>query len=79
MMAENKDYFLDKWKGMRESDSSLQRYKAKQFAKIIADTKPIKECDVDLYFALTKRIVVHGDGRLMVVLLDGTEVECTIE
>ena len=37
MMAENKDYFLDRWKGMRESDNSLQRYKAKQFAKIIAE------------------------------------------
>ena len=79
MMAENKDYFLDKWKGMRESDSSLQRYKAKQFAKIIADRGRIKEFDVELYFALTEKVVVHGEGRLMVVLLDGTEVECTVE
>ena len=79
MMAENKDYFLDKWKGMRESDSSLQRYKAKQFAKIIAERGRIKEFDVELYFALTEKVVVHGEGRLMVVLLDGTEVECTVE
>ena len=79
MMAENKDYFLDKWKGMRESDSSLQRYKAKQFAKIIADRGRIKEFDVELYFALTEKVVVHGEGRLMVVLLDGTEIECQIE
>lgn len=79
MMVENKDYFLDKWKGMRESDNSLQRYKAKQFAKIIADRGRIKEFDVELYFALTEKVVVHGEGRLMVVLLDGTEVECTVE
>lgn len=79
MMVENKDYFLDKWKGMRESDSSLQRYKAKQFAKIIADRGRIKEFDVELYFALTEKVVVHGEGRLMMVLLDGTEVECTVE
>ena len=79
MMAENKDYFLDKWKGMRESDNSLQRYKAKQFAKIIAERGRIKEFDVELYFAMTEKVVVHGEGRLMVVLLDGTEVECTIE
>lgn len=78
-MAENKDYFLDKWKGMRESDSSLQRYKAKQFAKIIAERGLIKEFDVELYFALTEKIVVHGNSRLMVVLLDDTEVECIIE
>ena len=66
-------------KGMRESDSSLQRYKAKQFAKIIADRGRIKEGDVELDFALTEKVVVHGEGRLMVVLLDGTEVECTVE
>ncbi|WP_211209234.1 zinc ribbon domain-containing protein [Succinispira mobilis] len=79
MMVENKDYFIDKWKRMRESDSSLQRYKAKQFAKIIAERGRIKEFDVELYFALTEKVVVHGEGRLMVVLLDGTEVECTFE
>ena len=79
MMAENKDYFLDKWKGMRESDSSLQRYKVKQFAKIIAETGRISGFDIEIYFALTEKVVVHGEGRLMVVLLDGTEVECTIE
>ena len=78
-MVEQKEYFLEKWKGMRESDSSLQRYKAKQFAKIIADRGRIKEFDVELYFALTEKVVVHGEGRLMVVLLDGTEVECTVE
>ena len=79
MMAENKDYFIDKWERMRESDNLLQRYKAKQFANIIADRGRIKEFDVDLYFALVEKIVVNDDGRLMVVLLDGTEVECTVE
>ncbi|NLV82866.1 MAG: recombinase [Synergistaceae bacterium] len=79
MMAENKDYFLDRWKGMRESDNSLQRYKAKQFAKIIAERGRIKEFDVELYFALMEKVVVHGEGRLMVVLLDVTEVECIVE
>ncbi len=79
MMVENKNCFLDKWKGMRESDCSLRRYKAKQFAEIIMEKGRIKEFDIDLYFALTEKVVVHDGGRLMVVLLDGTEVECTIE
>ena len=79
MMVENKDYFLDKWKELRKSDNPLVRYKAKQFSKIITETRRIKDFDVDLYFALTEKIVVHGDGGLMVVLLDGTEVECLIE
>ena len=79
MMIKNKDCFLDKWKGMLESDNPLVRYKAKQFAKIIAETEPIKEFDVDMYFALTEKVVVYGEGRLTVGLLDGTEVECTVE
>ena len=78
-MIENGGYFLDKWKGLRESNSSLQRYKAKQFAKIIAERGQIQEFDVDLYFALTEKVVVHEDGSLTVNLLDGTEVECTVE
>ena len=79
MMVENKENFFDKWQRMRESDSSLQRYKAKQFAKIIVEKGRIKEFDVDLYFALVEKIVVFDDSRLMVVLLDETEVECIVE
>lgn len=78
-MVENKETFFDKWQRMWESGSSLQRYKVKQFANIIADRGRIKEFDVDLYFALVEKIVVHSGGRLVISLLDGTEVECTVE
>ncbi len=78
-LVENEDYFLDKWKGLRESDNPLRRYKAKQFSKIITETEKINEFDIDLYFALTEKIVVYDKERLMVALLDGSEVECTIE
>ena len=78
-LVENKDYFLDKWKELRESDNSLRRYKTKQFSNIITEEGRISNFDSDLYFALTERVFVHNGGRLMVVLLDGTEVECTIE
>ena len=78
-LVENKDYFLNKWKELRESDNSLRRYKAKQFSKIITETGRIKEFAIDLYFALTEKLVVFGEGRLIVVLLDGTEVECLSE
>ena len=78
-MVENKDYFLDKWKGKRESENPLQRYKAKKFAKIITETEGIKDFDIDLYFAMTEKIVVYSEGRLVASLLDGAEVECSIE
>ncbi len=79
MMVENKGYFLSKWQALQESDNPLRRYKANQFAKIITERGPINQFEVELYFALTEKVVVNGEGRLMVVLLDGTEIECTFE
>ncbi|BBB93365.1 hypothetical protein MAMMFC1_04077 [Methylomusa anaerophila] len=78
-LVENKDYFLGKWQKLRESDNPLRRYKAKQFSKIITEAEPINEFDTDLYFALMEKVVAYDDDRLMVGLLDGTEVECIIE
>lgn len=78
-LVENKDHFFDKWKELQEYDNPLQRYKAKQFSKIITETSRISKFDIDLYFALTEKIEVFGEGRLVVSLLDGTEVECLIE
>ncbi|WP_149734583.1 recombinase family protein [Propionispora hippei] len=78
-LVENKEYFLGKWKKLRGSDNPLQRYKAKQFSKIIVEAGRISKFDIDLYFALTEKIEVFGEGRLGVSLLDGTELECLIE
>ena len=78
-MIENKGYFLDKWEKLKSSDNPLQRYKAKQFAKIIRTTGDISKFDIDLYFALTEKIMVLSGGRLIISLIDGTDIECTIE
>ena len=73
-MVEQKDYFIAKW---RVADGNeLVRYKAKQFIEILADVKKINSFDVDLYFALVEKITVYDGGRLIVSLLDGTDVEC---
>ncbi|ACV63051.1 Recombinase [Desulfofarcimen acetoxidans DSM 771] len=78
-LVKNKNYFFDKWKGLQESDNPLRRYKAKQFSKIITETGQIKEFDIALYFAFTEKVVLYDEGRVIVGLLDGTEVECIIE
>ena len=78
-MVENKGYFLGKWDERLGSDNVLVRYKAKQFIGLLADSQGIEKFAVDLYFALVEKITVHGDGRLIVSLLDGTDIECEIE
>ena len=60
------------------NENALVRYKAKQFIGIIAGVEAIKEFDVELYFALVEKMTVFDGGRVIVVLLDGTEIECEI-
>ncbi|MBP2656265.1 MAG: Resolvase protein, partial [Firmicutes bacterium] len=78
-LIDNKGFFLDKWQELRESDNPLRRYKAAQFIEIISGAEVIDEFDVDLYFAIVEKLAVYDGGRLIVSLLDGTDVECEIE
>ena len=78
-MVEQKEYFLEKWQSRLASNNVLVQYKARQFIRILTEAMVIKEFDVDLYFALTEKIMVCEDGRLVVSLLDGTDIECEIE
>ena len=77
-MLENKDYFMGKWQERLGSDSLLARYKAKQFIGILAVAEPIHEFDEGLYFSLVEMMTVYNGGRLVVRLLDGTEIECEV-
>ena len=79
MMVENKDYFIDKWKQHLQSENLLQKYKAAQFIKITEGAEPLREFDVNLYFALMEKMTVFKGNQIIVRLLDGTEIECKIE
>ena len=78
-MIENKAYFIGKWRERVGSENVLVRYKTKQFIGIIAEAKIINEFDENLYFALVEKMTVFDGGRMVVNLLDGTEVECEME
>jgi len=78
-LVENKDYFMGKWQERLESDNVLVRYKAKQFMGIFKEANKVREFDVDLYFALVEKVTVHDGKRIIVSLLDGTDIECEFE
>jgi hypothetical protein len=78
-MIENKDYFIEKWKEHLKSENALIRYKAKQFIKIIEETEPIKEFDMDLFFRLVEKMIGFECKKIIVSFLDGTEIEVVIE
>jgi site-specific DNA recombinase len=78
-LVENKDYFMEKWQERLRSDNALERYKARQFISIITDAGQINEFDIDLYCAFVEKTTVMGRRKMIVSLLDGTEVECDVE
>ncbi len=57
----------------------LKKVTAKRFMDIFKKAKPVKEFDEDLYIKVIEKITVYDGGRLIVSLLDGTEIECGIE
>lgn len=79
MIVENKEYFIGKWQERIESDDALIRYKAKQFIEMMTEAEIINEFDENLYFALVEKVTVFDDGRLVLGLLDGTDVACEIK
>jgi hypothetical protein len=77
-IIENKDYFMEKWKEGLKSDNLLKRYKSKQFMKIIENAEPIEEFDMNLFFRIIEKMIVFEWKKIIVSLLDGTEVEIVI-
>ena len=69
---------MPKWGERLRTGNALERYKAKQFIGIIADAAVITDFDIELYYALVEKMTVFDGGRVIVVLLDGTEIECEI-
>lgn len=78
-IIENKNYFMNKWKEGLRNDNVLARYKSKQFIKIIEKSEPIEEFDVNLFLKVIEKMTVFEGGKIIVSLLDGTEIEVIIE
>ena len=74
-LVENTDYFMEKWRERLGRDNVLARYKARQFIEIMAEAEAISEFDCELYFALVEKMIGFDSGRMVVSLLDGTEIK----
>lgn len=62
-----------------QSENVLVRYKARQFIEIIKEAEALKEFDIDIYFKMIEKMIVFEGNKIIVTLLDGTEVEVVIE
>ncbi len=75
-MIENKYYFMEKWKEELQSENVLVRYKSGEFIKIIENADVIEEFDMDLFFRIIEKMTVFEGNKIIVTLLDGTDIEC---
>jgi len=70
---------MEKWKGGLKSENTLVRYKSKQFIEILENARPIEKFDMDLFFSIAQKMTVFGGEKIIVGLLDRTEIEVVIE
>ena len=79
MIMHNRECFMKKWRDRLASGNVLVRYKSKQFIGILAEAERLNEFGLDLHFAMVEKVTVYDAGRLVVSLLEGTELECEME
>ena len=78
-LVENRESFLKQWKQQMQGEDLLARYRAEKFVEYTKDAKPLKEMDTDFMLKTLDHIKVFEDGTLLVVFLDGSEIECRSE
>ena len=69
---------MEKWAEGLRSENILQRYKAQQLIGIIKESEVLKEFDIDIYFKIIEKMIVFEGDKIIVTLLDGTEIEVII-
>ena len=78
-ILENRDYFWQKWEKQKENENLLEAYRAMDFQKLVKSGHPLEKMETDFMLEVLDHIKVFEDGTLMVVFLDGTEIECKSE
>lgn len=75
-VLENKEYFLQKWEAQEQGVDLLKVYRAKDFREMVDMSLLSGRIDTNFMLRVLDCIKVFENGQLLVVLLDGTEIEC---
>lgn len=78
-ILENKEHFIEKWKNQSQGDNLLSAYRAERFIALVQDAEPIEAMETGFMLQTLEQIKIFEDGLLLVVFLDGTEIECKNE
>ena len=78
-LVENREDFVGQWTEQLQSENLLEGYRAEKFIEYTDEAEPLTEMDTDFMLKTLDHIKVFEDGTLLVVFLDGTEIECKNE
>ena len=78
-LVENRADFMEQWTEQLQSENLLEGYRAEKFIEYTDEAEPLTEMDTDFMLKTLDHIKVFEDGTLLVVFLDGTEIECKNE
>ena len=78
-LVENREDFMEQWTEQLQSENLLEGYRAEKFIEYTDEAEPLTEMDTDFMLKTLDHIKVFEDGTLLVVFLDGTEIECKNE
>lgn len=78
-LVENREDFMEQWTEQLQSENLLEGYRAEKFIEYTDGAEPLTDMDTDFMLKTLDHIKVFEDGTLLVVFLDGTEIECKNE
>ena len=79
VLVENREDFMEQWTEQLQSKNLLEGYRAEKFIEYTDGAEPLTEMYTDFMLKTLDHIKVFEDGTLLVVFLDGTEIECKNE
>lgn len=79
VLVEKREDFMEQWKEQMQSENLLESYRAEMFMEYTDGAEPLTEMDTDFMLKTLDHIKVFEDGTLLVVFLDGIEIECKNE
>lgn len=78
-LVEKREDFMEEWTEQLQSENLLEGYRAEKFIEYTDGAEPLTKMDTDFMLKTLDHIKVFEDGTLLLVFLDGTEIECKNE
>jgi site-specific DNA recombinase len=78
-VVQNKDELMKKWHAMSEDENEWKRVTAKRFIDHFKEADEITNFESNLFYKTVEKLTVLDSGKVIVSLLDGTDIECEIE